>query len=137
MCVLAVKDVCRNVSCGHGSCVLTSAAPFYECKCRPPFRPPNCKKGPGFYSENSLRCHPKVFKLNRVSPGQQLLPADPIRAKTEARAGRVPNVLPSSVPALLATLESSAKLVNATKSLHPLLTQQSLHQVHLTNCMLT
>ncbi|XP_069374181.1 uncharacterized protein [Paralichthys olivaceus] len=39
-----VKDVCRNVKCGHGSCVLTSTAPFYECKCRPPFRPPNCKK---------------------------------------------------------------------------------------------
>ncbi|KAK5850894.1 hypothetical protein PBY51_001731 [Eleginops maclovinus] len=24
--------------------VLTSAAPFYECKCNPPYKPPNCKK---------------------------------------------------------------------------------------------
>ncbi|XP_053269666.1 hyaluronan-binding protein 2 [Pleuronectes platessa] len=39
-----VKDVCRNVKCGHGSCVLTSTAPFFECKCKPPFRPPSCTK---------------------------------------------------------------------------------------------
>ncbi|XP_051274058.1 hyaluronan-binding protein 2-like isoform X1 [Dicentrarchus labrax] len=39
-----VKDVCKNVKCGHGSCVITSTAPFYECKCKAPFKPPNCKK---------------------------------------------------------------------------------------------
>ncbi|XP_054454628.1 hyaluronan-binding protein 2 [Anoplopoma fimbria] len=39
-----VKDVCKNVKCGHGSCVVTSAAPFHECKCKPPYRPPNCNK---------------------------------------------------------------------------------------------
>lgn len=65
--MLAVKDVCRNVSCGHGSCVLTSAAPFHECKCRPPYRPPNCKKGPCFYTKNLLRCYPKVFRLNFIN----------------------------------------------------------------------
>ncbi|XP_022598048.1 hyaluronan-binding protein 2-like [Seriola dumerili] len=39
-----VKDVCKNVKCGHGSCVVTSTPPFHECKCKPPFKPPNCKK---------------------------------------------------------------------------------------------
>ncbi|XP_040923394.1 hyaluronan-binding protein 2-like [Toxotes jaculatrix] len=38
------KDVCKNVYCGHGSCVYTSTAPFYECKCKHPYKPPNCKK---------------------------------------------------------------------------------------------
>ncbi|KAL2078014.1 hypothetical protein ACEWY4_025699 [Coilia grayii] len=36
---------CKKVNCGSGECVLTKTAPFYECKCRPPFRPPHCKKG--------------------------------------------------------------------------------------------
>ncbi|XP_059180749.1 hyaluronan-binding protein 2-like [Centropristis striata] len=39
-----VKDVCKNVKCGHGSCVVTSSVPFYECKCKHPYRPPDCKK---------------------------------------------------------------------------------------------
>ncbi|CAJ1081012.1 LOW QUALITY PROTEIN: hyaluronan-binding protein 2-like [Xyrichtys novacula] len=39
-----VKDYCRNVNCGQGSCVTTSTAPFYECKCKPPYRPPDCRK---------------------------------------------------------------------------------------------
>ncbi|XP_065806110.1 hyaluronan-binding protein 2-like isoform X1 [Labrus bergylta] len=39
-----VKEVCKNVNCGHGSCVVTSTAPFYECKCKPPYKPPNCRK---------------------------------------------------------------------------------------------
>ncbi|XP_073345254.1 hyaluronan-binding protein 2-like [Pagrus major] len=43
-CVFSVKDVCKNVNCGRGSCVVTTTAPFYECKCKPPYRPPNCKK---------------------------------------------------------------------------------------------
>ncbi|KAM8876295.1 LOW QUALITY PROTEIN: hyaluronan-binding protein 2 [Synchiropus picturatus] len=39
-----VKDVCKGVTCGQGTCVFTTAAPYYECKCKPPFRPPNCRK---------------------------------------------------------------------------------------------
>ncbi|XP_044193953.1 hyaluronan-binding protein 2-like isoform X2 [Thunnus albacares] len=39
-----VKDVCKNVKCGQGNCVVTSTAPFYECKCKPPYKPPNCRK---------------------------------------------------------------------------------------------
>ncbi|KAL2078013.1 hypothetical protein ACEWY4_025698 [Coilia grayii] len=35
---------CKKVNCGAGECVLTNTAPFYECKCRPPFQPPHCKK---------------------------------------------------------------------------------------------
>ncbi|XP_063077841.1 hyaluronan-binding protein 2-like [Engraulis encrasicolus] len=35
---------CKKVNCGSGECVLTSTAPFYECVCKPPFRPPNCRK---------------------------------------------------------------------------------------------
>eukprot|EP00066_Takifugu_rubripes_P015406 XP_011604672.1 PREDICTED: hyaluronan-binding protein 2-like [Takifugu rubripes] len=41
-----VKDVCKNVKCGHGSCTVKSTPPFYECKCKPPYRPPDCKKAP-------------------------------------------------------------------------------------------
>ncbi|XP_024913483.1 hyaluronan-binding protein 2 [Cynoglossus semilaevis] len=39
-----VKDVCKNVNCGQGDCVLTTTAPFYECKCKAPFKPPHCRK---------------------------------------------------------------------------------------------
>ncbi|XP_039991868.1 hyaluronan-binding protein 2 [Xiphias gladius] len=39
-----VKDVCKNVKCGHGSCVVTSTAPYYECKCKPPYKPPDCRR---------------------------------------------------------------------------------------------
>lgn len=40
-----VKNVCKNVKCGHGSCTVRSTPPFYECKCKPPYRPPDCKRG--------------------------------------------------------------------------------------------
>lgn len=33
------------MKCGHGSCTVKSTPPFYECKCKPPYRPPDCKKG--------------------------------------------------------------------------------------------
>uniref|UniRef100_A0A8C2WN27 trypsin n=1 Tax=Cyclopterus lumpus TaxID=8103 RepID=A0A8C2WN27_CYCLU len=33
-----------SVKCGQGSCVVTPTAPFYECKCRHPYKPPNCTK---------------------------------------------------------------------------------------------
>ncbi|XP_054886248.1 hyaluronan-binding protein 2 [Poeciliopsis prolifica] len=36
--------VCRKGVCGWGECVLTSTAPFYECKCKYPFQPPDCKR---------------------------------------------------------------------------------------------
>ncbi|XP_068439563.1 hyaluronan-binding protein 2 [Clinocottus analis] len=39
-----VKDLCKNGRCGRGSCVVTSTAPFYECKCKHPYKPPNCTK---------------------------------------------------------------------------------------------
>ncbi|KAM8851853.1 hyaluronan-binding protein 2 [Synchiropus picturatus] len=35
--------VCRKGRCGRGECVLTSTAPFYECRCKVPFLPPDCK----------------------------------------------------------------------------------------------
>ncbi|XP_061693252.1 hyaluronan-binding protein 2 [Syngnathoides biaculeatus] len=34
---------CKKGLCGRGECVLTSTAPFYECKCKHPFQPPNCR----------------------------------------------------------------------------------------------
>ncbi|XP_072532872.1 hyaluronan-binding protein 2-like [Salminus brasiliensis] len=37
------RVICRKDTCGRGQCVLTSTAPFYECKCKAPFKPPNCK----------------------------------------------------------------------------------------------
>ncbi|XP_062298225.1 hyaluronan-binding protein 2-like [Scomber scombrus] len=39
-----VKDVCHSARCGQGTCVFKSTAPFYECKCQPPFKPPHCRK---------------------------------------------------------------------------------------------
>ncbi|KAJ3607449.1 hypothetical protein NHX12_024500 [Muraenolepis orangiensis] len=39
-----MKDVCKNVSCGRGDCLLTSVAPFYRCKCQVPFIAPTCNK---------------------------------------------------------------------------------------------
>uniref|UniRef100_A0A3B3VBJ5 trypsin n=1 Tax=Poecilia latipinna TaxID=48699 RepID=A0A3B3VBJ5_9TELE len=38
------EKVCRRGVCGRGECVLTSTAPFYECKCKYPFQPPDCKR---------------------------------------------------------------------------------------------
>ncbi|KAF7669071.1 hypothetical protein LDENG_00245390 [Lucifuga dentata] len=35
--------VCRRGRCGRGECVLTSTPPFYECKCKEPFQPPDCR----------------------------------------------------------------------------------------------
>ncbi|XP_028278512.1 hyaluronan-binding protein 2-like [Parambassis ranga] len=35
-------SVCRRGRCGRGECVLTSTPPFYECKCKAPFQPPDC-----------------------------------------------------------------------------------------------
>uniref|UniRef100_A0A8C5H769 trypsin n=1 Tax=Gouania willdenowi TaxID=441366 RepID=A0A8C5H769_GOUWI len=35
--------ICKRGKCGRGECVLTSAPPFYECKCKLPFLPPDCK----------------------------------------------------------------------------------------------
>ncbi|XP_017279721.1 hyaluronan-binding protein 2 [Kryptolebias marmoratus] len=34
---------CRRGLCGRGECVLTSSPPFYQCKCKWPFQPPDCK----------------------------------------------------------------------------------------------
>ncbi|CAJ1067848.1 hyaluronan-binding protein 2-like [Xyrichtys novacula] len=35
--------ICRRGKCGRGECVLTSTHPFYECKCKAPFQPPDCR----------------------------------------------------------------------------------------------
>ncbi|KAM3863014.1 hyaluronan-binding protein 2-like [Diretmus argenteus] len=35
-------NYCKKGICGRGECVLTSTAPFYQCKCKEPFQPPNC-----------------------------------------------------------------------------------------------
>ncbi|KAF5896509.1 hyaluronan-binding protein 2-like [Clarias magur] len=39
-----VINVCKNVNCGRGECVLIDKEPFYECKCIAPFQPPKCRK---------------------------------------------------------------------------------------------
>ncbi|KAM6951087.1 hyaluronan-binding protein 2-like [Aplochiton taeniatus] len=38
------NHVCKRVNCGQGDCVMLSAAPFYECKCKAPYQPPHCKR---------------------------------------------------------------------------------------------
>uniref|UniRef100_A0A665WVQ2 trypsin n=1 Tax=Echeneis naucrates TaxID=173247 RepID=A0A665WVQ2_ECHNA len=35
--------ICKRGKCGRGECVLTSNPPFYECKCKEPFQPPDCR----------------------------------------------------------------------------------------------
>ncbi|XP_029689829.1 hyaluronan-binding protein 2-like [Takifugu rubripes] len=38
-----VKNLCENVRCGYGDCVVNlKKQPYYECKCKPPFQGPNC-----------------------------------------------------------------------------------------------
>uniref|UniRef100_A0A3P8UAL8 trypsin n=1 Tax=Amphiprion percula TaxID=161767 RepID=A0A3P8UAL8_AMPPE len=34
---------CKRGRCGRGECVLTSTPPYYECKCKQPFQPPDCR----------------------------------------------------------------------------------------------
>ncbi|XP_039995793.1 hyaluronan-binding protein 2-like isoform X2 [Xiphias gladius] len=38
-----VKKICKRGICGRGECVLTSHPPYYECKCKEPFQPPDCR----------------------------------------------------------------------------------------------
>ncbi|XP_062287067.1 hyaluronan-binding protein 2-like [Scomber scombrus] len=35
--------VCKRGRCGRGECVLTSTPPFFDCKCKLPFQPPDCR----------------------------------------------------------------------------------------------
>ncbi|KAG7282339.1 hypothetical protein CRUP_002727 [Coryphaenoides rupestris] len=39
-----MKDVCKNMDCGRGDCLVMSTAPFYRCQCQVPFKPPKCRK---------------------------------------------------------------------------------------------
>ncbi|XP_069011646.1 hyaluronan-binding protein 2 [Embiotoca jacksoni] len=42
-----VRNICENVKCGHGDCVMSlNKHPFYECKCKPPYQGPDCKRLP-------------------------------------------------------------------------------------------
>lgn len=34
---------CKRGLCGRGECVLSSVPPYYECRCKEPFQPPDCK----------------------------------------------------------------------------------------------
>ncbi|KAJ8248414.1 hypothetical protein GJAV_G00241780 [Gymnothorax javanicus] len=38
------RRICKRNKCGHGQCLLTSRPPYYECKCKDPWQPPNCKR---------------------------------------------------------------------------------------------
>ncbi|CAL8258326.1 unnamed protein product [Lota lota] len=52
------RKVCKKGTCGRGECVLTSTAPFYECKCKEPFKPPRCR--------TASLCDPNPCKHNGV-----------------------------------------------------------------------
>ncbi|XP_041672267.1 hyaluronan-binding protein 2-like isoform X2 [Cheilinus undulatus] len=42
-----VRNICENVDCGRGDCVVNlKKPPFYECKCNPPFYGPDCRSSP-------------------------------------------------------------------------------------------
>ncbi|XP_004559752.3 factor VII-activating protease [Maylandia zebra] len=61
--------ICKRGQCGYGECVLTSTPPHYECKCKRPFQPPDCKTisvcnpnpckngGTCVRDENDFDCH--------------------------------------------------------------------------------
>uniref|UniRef100_A0AAX7V6U5 trypsin n=1 Tax=Astatotilapia calliptera TaxID=8154 RepID=A0AAX7V6U5_ASTCA len=61
--------ICKRGQCGYGECVLTSTPPHYECKCKRPFQPPDCKTisvcnpnpckngGTCIRDENDFDCH--------------------------------------------------------------------------------
>eukprot|EP00066_Takifugu_rubripes_P002082 XP_003963745.1 PREDICTED: hyaluronan-binding protein 2-like [Takifugu rubripes] len=34
---------CKRGLCGRGECVLSSVPPYYECRCKEPFQPPDCR----------------------------------------------------------------------------------------------
>ncbi|KAJ8418222.1 hypothetical protein AAFF_G00139310 [Aldrovandia affinis] len=38
-----VSNVCKKKKCGRAHCVITSTPPYFECKCKGPFQPPDCK----------------------------------------------------------------------------------------------
>lgn len=40
---------CKRGLCGRGECVLTSTPPFYQCKCKEPFQPPDCRTSKHYY----------------------------------------------------------------------------------------
>ncbi|XP_041672264.1 hyaluronan-binding protein 2-like [Cheilinus undulatus] len=43
----SVANICKNVTCGHGDCVIDlKNPPFYECKCNPPYQGPHCSSLP-------------------------------------------------------------------------------------------
>lgn len=107
--VFSVKDVCKNVKCGHGSCTVKSTPPFYECKCKPPYRPPDCKKGAIIDFIKIFHSH---FIYSLAVFFWQPLPAGPILVKMGVLAWRVPNAPVSNVPALTGTVEPSVKSVN-------------------------
>ncbi|KAF7666535.1 hypothetical protein LDENG_00102980 [Lucifuga dentata] len=44
---LDMKNVCENVKCSYGDCVVNlKKPPFYECKCKAPYYGPDCKSLP-------------------------------------------------------------------------------------------
>ncbi|XP_031593455.2 hyaluronan-binding protein 2 [Oreochromis aureus] len=61
--------ICKRGHCGYGECILTSTPPHYECKCKRPFQPPDCKTisvcnpnpckngGTCIRDENDFDCH--------------------------------------------------------------------------------
>lgn len=124
----SVKDLCKSVNCGRGTCVVTPTAPFSECKCKHPYKPPNCTKGLFFLSEfndglqrivlRSSSSRDDALWHRRLCTGHhafprlcpQLLSAGPIPVRTAALAWKVSNV--SNVLVVLDLVESSAKLVN-------------------------
>lgn len=52
----SVKNVCKNAKCGRGDCLVTKTAPFYECKCTAPYKPPACKRRECVPWTSSQRC---------------------------------------------------------------------------------
>lgn len=104
-----VRNLCENVRCGYGDCVVNlKKYPYYECKCKPPFQGPNCMT---CESAVILTCLHKKNRITLLCLRQcQHRPVSPILAKMEPPASKETAV--STALALMGTLGSSVKLVS-------------------------
>lgn len=104
-----VRNLCENVRCGYGDCVVNlKKYPYYECKCKPPFQGPNCMT---CESAVILTCQHRQKHITLLCLRQcQRRPASPILAKMEPPASKEKAVSTALAP--MGTLGSSVKLVS-------------------------
>ncbi|CAJ1081013.1 hyaluronan-binding protein 2-like [Xyrichtys novacula] len=96
-----MKNICANVTCGHGNCVVNLNKPeSYECKCNPPYYGPDCKSLPSSACEpnpcqNGATCVKGAKRFGCICPAGytgrfcQNAPADCYEGNGESYRGTV------------------------------------------------